>query len=87
MVDSQQVRPEPIRIFLHACLVHLFTYRKISLKWCVVQGIRNSSVPVHLNDAISVDLVVVGCVAVSPKGIAICSFLLKSIVHVMQISQ
>lgn len=40
-----------------------------SLRHCAsMQGIRNSSVPVDLNDAISVDLVVVGCVAVSPKG-------------------
>lgn len=42
----------------------------VNCKWIIVcmQSVRESGEPVDIDSVVRVDLVVVGCVAVSPKG-------------------
>ena len=38
-------------------------------QWLCVQGVEESSISIGLDDSVRIDLAVVGCVAVSPKGL------------------
>jgi len=40
----------------------------VGAKWTVLQGVDEFSEPIGLDDDFHIDLIIVGCVAVSPTG-------------------